>query len=236
VKTGGQIEQMETLMGMNALSGIKNFDRAHLLLADNLLEADHHNQTPDLETCLRLVKDLLGARSIHILLDGLDGFAETMDSAVLIEWISPLMKKVDTWARQNIYLKFFLPMNSSALADDRKPRALRTEILSWDDDLLAALIRRRIYIASNGNLGSLDAISAPGLNDVELKIAHGLKEEEKLPRQMILRTRDTLLEALKTPQGLIQARQFRKNAANEPDTASQAAQTITAGESSHARS
>ena len=139
-----------------------------------------------------LLYDAFGAKSIHILVDGLDGFVETKTSKSLMMWIEPLLKVVERWDENNIYLKLFLPMDISDASDITKVHLLRTATLEWDDNLLAEVIRRRVYVASGGDFDSLDAISAPEVRNVELTLARQLGETQKLPRQMILKSRNLL--------------------------------------------
>jgi hypothetical protein len=69
---------------------------------------------------------------------------------------------------------------------------LRAAALTWDDNLLAEVVRRRVFVASRGAFDSLDAVSAPDLRNVELALARQLGEKEKLPRQIIMKCRRLL--------------------------------------------
>lgn len=186
------ITEIEQLLGVSALSGLQKLDKSHRQLAQELAKETSRPEPLHLEESFELLRDAFGAKSIHILVDGLDGFVETRSSHALIAWIQPLLDILDDWGRHNIYLKLFLPMHISEAPALRSVHALRTTTLEWDDNLLANLIRRRVFVASGGNFDSLDALSAPDIRNVELMLVRQLEGRDKLPRQIIRRSEDLL--------------------------------------------
>lgn len=185
------LSDLERTLGSPAFSNLPRLDRAHHQLAHEL-DDESPAQSQPLDDDFALLNNVFGARSIHILVDGLDGFIETQSPQALLAWIEPLLSTLETWEKKNIYLKFFLPMDISDAPALTNVRALRAAALTWDDHLLAEVIRRRVFVASRRTFDSLDAISAPDLRNVELSLARQLGEKEKLPRQIILQCQDLL--------------------------------------------
>lgn len=185
------LSDLERTLGTPAFSNLPRLDRAHHQLAHEL-EDESPAQSQSLDDNFALLNNVFGARSIHILVDGLDGFMETQSPQALLAWIEPLLNTLETWEKKNIYLKFFLPMDISDAPALINVRALRAAALTWDDHLLAEVVRRRVFVASRRTFDSLDAISALDLRNVELSLARQLGEKEKLPRQIILKCQDLL--------------------------------------------
>lgn len=198
------VSDLEQALDTSALSGIPKLDRAHRQLAHELEKESFPPKSPlALEECFESVNDAFGAKSIHILVDGLDGFVETRSSHTWITWIEPLLKVLDEWDKKNIHIKLFLPMDISDASALVNLGALRTAALEWDDNLLGEIIRRRVFVATSGNFDSLDAISAPDVRNVELILTRQLIEKEKLPRQIILKSRNLIQAAIASNKGWI---------------------------------
>lgn len=188
------LSDLETVLETPAFSNLPGLERVHRQLARELEKLTPY-QSLELEECFALLNSAFGAKSIHILVDGLDGFIETQPPQALLAWIAPLLNVLEAWEKKNVYLKFFLPMNISDAPALTNSPSLRAAALTWDDNLLAEVVRRRVFVASRGAFDSLDAISAPDLRGVELTLARQLGENEKLPRQIIIKSR-TLLRHL----------------------------------------
>lgn len=198
------VVELEQIFGVHALSGIKNLGSAHQQLAAKIDEIQSQPKSTDVFNSFVAVKNALGAKSIHIMIDGLDGFLETTkDAGNLINWINPMLNIVEEWQSQGIYLKFFLPIDISEFRELKNIPSIQFTSLNWDDELLAKLIRRRVYVATDGAFGSLDAICTPDIQDVELHLAHQLSEKNKLPRQMIIKSRELITRAEMHNDGLI---------------------------------
>ncbi len=193
------LSDLELTLGTSAFSNLPKLDHAHRQLAYELTE-ESPSASLSLEDGLSLLNEAFGAKSIHILVDGLDGFMETQTPDALLAWIEPLLKTLETWEKKNIYLKFFLPLDISDVSTLTSLHALHTAALTWDDNLLAEVIRRRVFAASERAFDSLDAISTPDVRNVELTLARQLGEKEKLPRQMILKCRNLLHHIIKLNQ------------------------------------
>ncbi|MBV6394120.1 MAG: hypothetical protein KPEEDBHJ_03368 [Anaerolineales bacterium] len=185
------LPDIERTLGASAFSNLPKLDRAHRQLAHELSE-ETPSEPLSLEDDLALLNEAFGTKSIHILVDGLDGFMETQPPDALLAWIEPLLNALEAWEKKNIYLKFFLPLDIADASALTSLRSLHTAALTWDDNLLAEVIRRRVFVASERAFDSLDAVSAPDVRNVELTLARQLGEKEKLPRQMILKCRNLL--------------------------------------------
>ncbi len=192
------LSDLEQALGTPAFSSIPGLERVHYQLANDLEKVPPYNSSLDLEDCFALINDAFGVKSFHVLIDSLDGFIETQPPQALLTWVEPLLGALDSWEKNNIYLKFFLPMDISDVPALTNFRALRTAALTWDDNLLAQVVRRRVFVASRGAFDSLDAISMPDLRNVELSLARQLGGKEKLPRQMILQCQALLHNIIKS--------------------------------------
>ncbi|NWG34449.1 MAG: hypothetical protein HXY42_08415 [Chloroflexi bacterium] len=192
------LSDLEQALSAPAFSNLPELGGAHRQLARDLEKESAFPNFLALEDCFTLLTDAFGAKSIHILVDGLDGFMETHDSQALLAWIEPFLKVLEDWNRKNIYLKFFLPMDISDAPALTEQGVLRAAALTWDDNLLAEVVRRRVFVATRGAFDSLDAVSAPDLRNVELTLARQLGEKEKLPRQIILKSRELLQNIIKS--------------------------------------
>lgn len=185
------LSDLEQALGTPAFSSLPRIERVHYQLAREL-EKESPTDSLSLDDGFALLNHAFGVKSFHILMDGLDGFIETQSPESLLTWIEPLLGALDSWGRNNIYLKFFLPMDISDAPTLTNFRALRVAALTWDDNLLAQVVRRRVFVASRGAFDSLDAISAPDLRNVEMILAQQLGGKEKLPRQIILKCQNLL--------------------------------------------
>ena len=192
------LSDLEQTLGAPAFSSLLALGGAHRQLARELEKESAFPKSLALEDCFALLTDAFDTKSIHILIDGLDGFIETHASQALLVWIEPLLNVLEDWNRKNIYLKFFLPMDISDAPALTEQDVLRAAALMWDDNLLAEVVRRRVFVATRGAFDSLDAVSAPDLRNVELTLARQLGEKEKLPRQIILKSRALLQNIIKS--------------------------------------
>lgn len=133
----------------------------------------------------------IGFRSIFLLVDGVDALPETIHdakaTATQVDW---LLAQAPLWQKTGVILKCFLPSETeSPLRDTLVNHGISYSRLEWTPDLLADVIRRRIYAATNGEYGSLDAICAASLRDVDTRLA---KQVIPLPREIVVLTRYVL--------------------------------------------
>jgi len=143
---------------------------------------------------LLAVLKMLGFPSVYILADGFDGAPETIDNPMMIvDCMRPLLHRAEKWAQDNVFLKAFLPTETFPLLAEQFPLLLsdHVAVIHWTPDLLAEIIRRRVYVASGGNFGSLDAVASPALRDVETALARSVMP---LPREMLVLTRQVIEE------------------------------------------
>lgn len=142
-----------------------------------------------------LLLDTLGFRSVYILLDGLDAAPETItDAQAMVDCLASLMPLANDWAGRRVFVKGFLPIEAQAPLEDQFTSTFantHSATIHWTPALLAEVIRRRVYVASEGDFGSLDAIASPGLRDVETILA---KAVLPLPREMLVLTQRVLEE------------------------------------------
>lgn len=186
LRDASSLSDLEQALGTPAFSSLPKLNRAHHQLAHEL-DGEVPSESLSLDSTFTLLNTAFGVKSIHILVDGLDGFMETQKSYTLLTWIAPLLNVLEKWERKNIYLKFFLPMDISDAPALTSVGTLRAAALNWDDHLLAEVIRRRVFVATDGIFDSLDAVSALDVRNVELTLARQLQRNEKLPRQIILK-------------------------------------------------
>ena len=155
---------------------------------------------PPVERWMQLKEVLqdLGFPSIYILLDGLDGAPETVaNPSSIASFLEPLLRWAEEWAKERLFLKAFLPAEAQPLLEDRFRGLVaptRVSVIHWTPDLLAEVIRRRVYVATEGAFGSLDALASPALRDIETLLA---KTVYPLPREMLVITRRVIEEHLR---------------------------------------
>ena len=134
-----------------------------------------------------LVLHDLGMSAVYLLVDGIDSFPETADDArASTALLEPLMSQVKTWNDRGVFLKGFFPAELSGLVTHMAPSTtprFREVSVAWSPQLLAEVLRQRIYVATAGQFGSLDALAAPGLRDVETRIARAVRP---LPREALV--------------------------------------------------
>lgn len=147
---------------------------------------------------LKDVLRMLAFPAIYVLVDGLDGAPETIASPQAIaHCLEPLLQWAEEWAEERIFLKAFLPTEAQSPLGERFPEIFtpaRVSTINWTPDLLAEVVRRRVYVATEGTFGSLDALASPALRDIETLLA---KTVHPLPREMLLITRRLIEEHIR---------------------------------------
>ncbi len=138
----------------------------------------------------------LGFRAVYVLLDGVDGFPELAHSpGFAAQSLFDLFANVPRLARSRVFIKGFLPLEIRAdlKANLEKQWPLFSQVeLKWDKAMLADMIRRRVYAATEGEFASLGAVSAiPAVQDLELELA---REAPPLPREMLVLVNQILFE------------------------------------------
>jgi hypothetical protein len=195
------IIEIEQLLGVGALSYIEEPGQAHKQMITIIQESHIEPSKTNALLLFKQAREIFEIKNFHVLIDGLDGFIETSANSGLMNWVLPILQQSSDWAKHEIYLKFFLPFTLTDLSKFIPIPGLSTAALEWDTGLLADVIRRRLYVASNGAFDSLDALSIPGLRNVELQVARQL--DEKLPRAMIKKVRLLLEKASQNADGYI---------------------------------
>ncbi len=142
-----------------------------------------------------VLQNVLGFPAIYILADGFDAAPETAFAAdTLVQSLAPLLEHLEAWAGERVYFKGFLPQETQDFLRSRFPALARNEQVArirWTPDLLAEVIRRRVYVATEGTFSSLDAVASAEVRDVELTLA---KEIVPLPREILVITRRLIKE------------------------------------------
>lgn len=141
------------------------------------------------KTFTDVIINVLQIPAIYILLDGLDSTSSTAENPdVAVNVIEPILRESLQWASQKVYFKAFIPIETRPQLEKRHSNLVnqsQTVDLIWTPDLLAEVIRRRVYVASRGEFGSLSAIASPPLFDFELTLA---KQVFPLPREILALT------------------------------------------------
>jgi hypothetical protein len=148
------------------------------------------------ERLMKWITRDLGFRAVYLLLDGVDGFPELARSpGFAAESLVNLFANAPAWTEERIFVKGFLPLEIRAHLQKRLEKqwpAFGQVELKWDEAMLADLIRRRVYAATNGEFASLGAVSAvPSVQDLELELARAVYP---LPREALVLVKRILFE------------------------------------------
>lgn len=145
--------------------------------------------------------------AIHFLLDGVDGFAETVARPERgAQWLEKWMEGFFAFfPTDSVRLKVFTPPEMIPTWDDEKgfPSLEQTEIL-WNRANLVEMLRRRIYVASDRVFETLDALCDESVIELEEMLVDTLLEAgAPLPRELLALMQDILrvhtLRSPKTP-------------------------------------
>lgn len=157
---------------------------------------------------LQILFDILGYESAFLLVDGADAY--TQDPLAILRIIEPLLARMHELANQKIFPKFFLPDDVAPLIPDTlltEPTKVVT--INWKRDALAAIIRERLYVASEGMYDGLEAISTRDVpRPAEERLAGAV--HPAVPREVILLTRRVFTEHVFRvgPYGLLEPQDF----------------------------
>lgn len=161
------------------------------------------NTAVSLRRRLITIRDTLqqdfGLDHIYILIDGVDGYAETQSPTDLAGLLSPLLDGLSLLSLNGITWKFFLP---DLLADTVRASAAvetgRCHVLSinWDKDSLIALLQLRLQWASRGQSRELSQI-CEGEMDVSEELAQlALSHSLGPPRALLSLARELFASGL----------------------------------------
>ena len=129
----------------------------------------------------------LGFRSVYILVDGVDGFPELAESpSFATKSLFNLFAFAPAWSKEKIFIKGFLPIEMQKHLKEQLQdqwSAFNIVELTWNDAMLAEMVRRRVYTAVDGEFNTLGKVSAiPAAQDLELELARSV---HPLPREML---------------------------------------------------
>lgn len=149
---------------------------------------------------VHLLLGAAGYRSIFILVDGIDAEPLESPSAVqtpfspwMLRWLGWLLQQTPAWAAERVYVKGFLPAQAESQINESLSTLtplLQRASLTWTPPLLAEMVRHRVYVATEGDFGSLDAISSSSLRDVETALVR--LASSALPRELLFLMRRVL--------------------------------------------
>jgi hypothetical protein len=138
----------------------------------------------------------LGFRAVYVLLDGVDGFPELAFSpGFATQSLVQLFARASEWTASRIFIKGFLPLEIRPHLQkhlEKQWAALDQTELKWDAAMLAEMLRRRVYAATEGEYASLSKVSAlPSGQDLEFELARNVNP---LPREALTLVRQVLFE------------------------------------------
>lgn len=155
-----------------------------------------------------------GLDHVYILIDGVDGYAETKSPTDLAGLLSPLLDGLSLLSLNGITWKFFLPdllantVRASAAVETGRCHVLS---INWDKDSLIALLQLRLQWASRGQIRELSQICEGEMNVSEklaqMSLSHSLGPPRvlvNLARDLFTLTRDGLLSKTEWQQYLLE--------------------------------
>lgn len=124
------------------------------------------------ELFLKIV-ELMGFREVYLLVDGLDfTLCSQISGEKALELLKPIIDLLPELENQRVFLKAFLPLEH--ILSFAKAFSLSMDFtvhtLEWDGPLLKELIHRRLLVASNGYIESLDALCSSSLKGLDSSI------------------------------------------------------------------
>jgi len=143
---------------------------------------------------VRLAADELGFKAVYVLIDGLDAHIETStDPRAGLMLLRPLLRRTAALSQRRIYLKYFLPEEAQA-GVNALPEAwmenARCRTVRWRLASLTEVIGERLRVASGGMFCSLDAVSEPGLRNLEASL---VRMAGRVPREVLAAVEQLLL-------------------------------------------
>lgn len=158
-----------------------------------------------------VIFQILKYESIYLLVDGADAY--TQEPSAILRLSEPLFIRQRTWESSKIFSKFFLPDDVFPLIQQNFPQLLteptKRAIIQWDQESLAAVIQERLYVASEGMYGSLEAISTREVpHPAEAVLAQATTPP--VPREMVLLAQRIFTEHLQRvgPYGWLDKQDF----------------------------
>lgn len=168
----------------------------------------HEERLGDLTT---VIFQILKYESIYLLIDGADAY--TQEPSAILRLLEPLLIRQRTWESSKIFSKFFLPDDVFPLIQQNFPELLteptKSATIKWDQESLAAVIQERLYVASEGMYGSLEAISTREVpHPAEAVLAQ--VATPPVPREMVLLAQRIFTEHLRRvgPYGWLDKQDF----------------------------
>ena len=138
-----------------------------------------------------VLQDHFGYRSIHLLVDGVDAFFETNRDPLPIagrRWLGSWLETFQAHFQPPIFVKVFVP---DILRPDFRPRNNGHRIsqnwpearLQWSRGMLVEMLRRRLYVASDGRFDSLDALADMNIMGLDRRVVEAASPA--IPREVL---------------------------------------------------
>lgn len=157
--------------------------------------------------CASLILEMLGFEAIYLLIDGVDAYPETFQRpAHTWELLQPVLDRMDSWAKQHVFVKAFLP---SEMADSCP---LTVDVIRgticWTQEALKLLLQRRMEAASGMAPAGLSMLGDPELFDLEMRVIQAIKP---YPREALRFVERMFLEHVrrKGPTGRLSVEDFQ---------------------------
>lgn len=164
------------------------------------------------EILVNALVHILKFPSIYLLVDGIDAAPTTSNNAQHgIEYILPVLEKINILKTSSIFLKLFLPSTMLEVLREEFSELIEdvhTIDIKWTHSNLADVIRKRVFVASEGAFGSLQPFCSPAISEMEMQMARIVSP---LPREMIVFTRQLLINHVNSEYSdLLQPVTFKK--------------------------
>ncbi len=132
----------------------------------------------------KIIRQDLKQEAVFVLVDGVDAYPVPTEQAALL--LEPLLKRIQEWATQDIYVKFFLPAEFHPLLRQWDLLTAPGEVakIEWSGERLFDVLRERIRVASGGSFNSLKAMGNPRFRkDAEVQLVEAA--QPRVPREVI---------------------------------------------------
>ncbi len=133
-------------------------------------------------------------QSVHLLVDGLDGFPETdQEPARGAEWLREWLEGVTQVFPAEVRVKMFITPELNPYRfnwNGHLPFEMRQTRLEWRGSMLVQMLRYRLQVASNELYGSMDALCSDDIKGLDERLIDFLKENARLlPRELLVLAR-----------------------------------------------
>jgi hypothetical protein len=133
-------------------------------------------------------------QSIHLLVDGLDGFPATdRDPIRGAEWLREWLVDATQVFPAAVRVKAFITPELNPYAFNRNgwwPPDMSKTCLEWRGSMLVPMLRYRLQVASNELYGSMDALCSDEIKGLDERLVDFLRKNSRLlPRELLVLAR-----------------------------------------------